>query len=113
MKDEAEATDFDSESLEKESQFNIKIPWWVPISSFRDYFGEKIALYFDFLSYYTKQLWYMAIIGTVAQGFMFSRNDALRTFIIVFFAIIIIIWSTVFIEFWKREQVLFAVQYGQ
>lgn len=54
MRDEAEATDFDAESLEEESKFNYKIPWEIPIDSIRDYFGEKIALYFDFLKFYTK-----------------------------------------------------------
>ena len=34
----------------------------------RDYFGEKIALYFTFVKYYTKQLWYMALIAIISQG---------------------------------------------
>ena len=54
MRDEAEATDFDAESLEEESKFNYRMPWEIPIDSIRDYFGEKIALYFDFLKFYTK-----------------------------------------------------------
>lgn len=66
LKDEAEPTDFDSDSLEESSAFNFRIPWHVSINSMRDYFGEKIALYFSFLSYFTKQLWYMAIIGIIA-----------------------------------------------
>lgn len=54
LADEAESTDFDSDSLEKESHFNIRVPWFIPVDSLRDYFGEKVALYFDFLSYYAK-----------------------------------------------------------
>jgi anoctamin-10 len=54
MADEAESTDFDAQSLEEEAKFNFKIPWEIPIDSMRDYFGEKIALYFDFLRFYTK-----------------------------------------------------------
>lgn len=54
LKDEAEPTDFDSDSLELEAAFNPRLPWFIPIPTMRDYFGEKIALYFQFLSYYTK-----------------------------------------------------------
>ena len=54
MKDEAESTDFDGDSLEFETQFNYKQPWDLNIPTMRDYFGEKIALYFTFVKYYTK-----------------------------------------------------------
>ncbi|CAD8200754.1 unnamed protein product [Paramecium pentaurelia] len=113
LADEAESTDFDSESLVQESQFNYRIPWFVPIDSIRDYFGEKIALYFDFLSYYAKQLWYMAIVSIITQGIMYSATIELRQTAIIGFSIIIIIWSTFFMEFWKREQVYFSVRFGQ
>ncbi|CAD8105641.1 unnamed protein product [Paramecium primaurelia] len=113
LKDEAEPTDFDSDSLEKSSAFNFRIPWHVSINSMRDYFGEKIALYFSFLSYFTKQLWYMAIIGIIAQGLISASTEQAKSTMIILFSLAIIIWSTFFIEFWKREQILFSVQFGQ
>lgn len=40
-----------------------------------------------------------------------AQETAKNTMIIIF-SILIIMWSTFFIEFWKREQVLFSVQFG-
>ena len=75
----------------------------------RDYFGEKIAMYFAFLQYYTKQLWYMALIAIIAQAMINEAEKEVRSGMIIIFSMIIIMWSTFFIEFWKREQVIFSV----
>lgn len=65
MEDEAESTDFDSESVDEEAKFNKSIPWDIPIDTIRDYFGEKIAIYFRFLSFYTFHLSYMSVLGFI------------------------------------------------
>ena len=54
MSDEAESSDFDDASVIEETVFDWKKPWFIEIDTIKDYFGEKIALYFTFLCFYTK-----------------------------------------------------------
>ena len=44
-------------------KFRWTCPWYIPDQAIRDYYGEKIAIYFVFLSYYTKNLFLIGIIG--------------------------------------------------
>jgi anoctamin-10 len=105
MADEADATDFDSEPLVDEIAFSCSCkPWTIAISPIRDYFGEKVALYFQFLSFYTKHLSYMAIGAIfiqVAQDYIPNRKNAVVPNFI--FVTSVLLWSTVFIENWKRQ----------
>lgn len=50
----ADPPDFSSESLLDEAAFQWKLPWFIPIEAIRDYFGEKVAIFFAFLQFYTK-----------------------------------------------------------
>ena len=92
--------------MEKECEFNIREPWNIPISTLRGYYGEKIALYFTFLSYYTKQLWYMGILGIISQAMISVADNSgdknTKRGAIIFFSLCIVVWCTFFIEFWKR-----------
>ncbi len=79
----------------------------IEIDPIRSYFGEKIALYFTFLKFYTRSLLYMWIIGVIVTIILndATANNNVKTYnsIQILFAIIIVVWSTGFIEFWKRE----------
>lgn len=35
-------------------KFKPTCPWFVPTEEIRNYYGEKIALYFTYLGYYTQ-----------------------------------------------------------
>lgn len=88
------------------------MPWYIPITSVRYYFGEKIALYFAFLSFTIKQLGNMSLIALLTQLLMSQADEQSRDTMIIIFSVCIVVWSAFFIELWKREQILFAVQYG-
>lgn len=71
------------------------------------YFGEKITLYFAFLGLYTVSLIPPAVIGIIY--FVTSWRSVYREAI---FAIFNLIWSTIFLETWKRYCVELTYSWG-
>ncbi|CAD8205990.1 unnamed protein product [Paramecium pentaurelia] len=113
LKDEAERADFDSDCLVQECKFQWCPPWTLPIDSMRDYFGEKIGLYFRFLQFYSQQLWQVVILAIVCEGVIDNTTGDVKKAFIVIFAVILISWSSYFICHWKRQQTMFQIQFGQ
>ncbi|XP_076449306.1 anoctamin-10-like [Babylonia areolata] len=68
-----------------------------PIHGIQQYFGEKVGLYFAFLGLYTVSLIPPALIGIVY--FLTSWRSVYREAV---FAIFNLVWSTLFLEGWKR-----------
>ncbi|OQS01158.1 anoctamin-like protein [Achlya hypogyna] len=82
-----------------------------PVGVLRDYFGEKIALYFAWLEFYTKSLALPAAVGIIIYALdcvAVANVSAAK----VFFAGFIVVWSTFFTEFWKRKSELYNVIWG-
>lgn len=63
----------------------------------KDYFGEKIALYFAFLGTYT-----MALIPPTFIGIMYYITSWKSVYREAIFAVFNLIWATIFLEAWKR-----------
>ncbi len=86
-----------------------------PVDSIRAYFGEKIAYYFDFLGLYSRYLMASPLVG-VALFFIFiifsSSHDLTKTFYCIY-AIVTILWTTIFLEHLKRRSNSKAIEWGQ
>ncbi|CAI2170722.1 1786_t:CDS:10 [Funneliformis geosporum] len=95
-----------------------------PLETIRLYFGEKLALYFAWLGFYTTWLAIASIIGVIViiYGlleyfvFGFGSENANQDVSIIWdnaltapFALFMAIWSTCFLETWKRFNT--AIQY--
>nr|XP_055066503.1 anoctamin-10 isoform X1 [Misgurnus anguillicaudatus]XP_055066504.1 anoctamin-10 isoform X1 [Misgurnus anguillicaudatus] len=78
-----------------------------PLDEVRSYFGEGLALYFGFLEYFTIALVPMALIGIPYYLFDWEDYDKY-----VLFAVFNLVWSTVFLEVWKRYSATLAYKWG-
>ncbi|XP_052076690.1 anoctamin-3-like isoform X2 [Mytilus californianus] len=120
-----------------------KVYKFQPLWKIRNYFGEKIALYFAWTGMLTSSLWIPTIFGfciflygliasqinetspleipqnaTALQEFQSRMNDLLNTIkkafdndVTPFFALIICLWGTVFLELWKRTNATLAYEW--
>lgn len=82
-----------------------------PLNDIREYFGEKVALYFAFLQFYNKCLLPAAIIGLIF--FIYQLGEG-RVDVrgIPAFAVFISFWATLFLEGWKRREAKYRVRWG-
>jgi len=56
----------------------------------------------------------MSVFGVILEIVQkTSSSNAVKAGFDVIFGIFTIIWSTVFIEQWKRQEVLFSLEFGQ
>jgi len=86
--------------------------WRQPIDAICDYFGERIAMYFSFLGFYTKALCVPASMGILCAIVVFSAGNPIGEYAAVAFCVLIMVWATVFLEYWKREQFRNAHRWG-
>ncbi|KAM4733785.1 anoctamin-9 [Anableps anableps] len=143
---------------EKKKQKELKQKWarWTaclqgqPITTVRDYFGEKVALYFLWLGWYTFLLIPPALIGILVflYGLSYFNSSPLIKEVCesnrvmcplcdkgckvwklsdtcsyaklsllfdnngtVFFAMFMAIWTTLFLEFWKRHRACYVYEW--
>eukprot|EP00968_Pinguiococcus_pyrenoidosus_P009512 scaffold736_cov254-Pinguiococcus_pyrenoidosus.AAC.36 len=87
------------------------MPWEIDHHMIRDYFAEKIALYFVFVSHYTTWLFLAALMGTITWIDVVAE-DTYSASLVPFFAIFMALWATFFSEFWKRKEATYAMQWG-
>lgn len=100
-----------------------------PQKRVKDYFGEKICMYFNFLSLYTKYLFFLSILGIIVYVVQMTDSDESHNIELFYdkgytksmsvivintiYSFSVIIWSTIFLEKWKRDQAQYATLWGQ
>mmetsp|Transcript_102855 Transcript_102855/g.160464 ORF Transcript_102855/g.160464 Transcript_102855/m.160464 type:complete len:777 (+) Transcript_102855:320-2650(+) len=104
------------ETIVRELGSKIALLSWLQMNpefalNVRDYFGEKVALYFLFMSFYWKAWLVPAVLGVLVQmcDVLFMTPDNITA---VPFCIFISVWSVLLPHFWKRQETKFAVQWG-
>eukprot|EP00171_Calliarthron_tuberculosum_P015851 IDg15851t1 len=74
------------------------------IARLQDYFGDKVALYFAFLTFYTKFLFAYGIVGVAVTVFsMFVPHH--RPFYLFMFSIFAALWGAYLTSSWKRRNI--------
>ncbi|CAF1615190.1 unnamed protein product [Rotaria magnacalcarata] len=82
-----------------------------PIVDIRQYFGVKIALYFCWLSFYTRALCLPALYGTYIWYYS-GQSQELDDKLFIIHSLLNIIWATGFLIFWRRRQAELAYEWN-
>jgi anoctamin-10 len=87
----------------------------LPLTKIRNYFGEKIALYFAFMSFFSKILGIPSFFGVVVFVLqrIYQPDNQIIIITNIIYCIYVTIWAAVFIEFWKRKENCLAIKWGQ
>ena len=80
------------------------------LDDIKNYFGETVALYFAFLGYYTQYLIPPAVFGVLhSLMYVWDSTDTDN----ILFAVMNVIWATVFLELWKRKGASIVNSWGR
>lgn len=87
------------------------VPWNAPVDRIKNYFGEKIGLYFVFIGHYSRWLVVPTVIGIPIQIYVLAVND-FSSPVLPFFSVFIVLWAIVMLEYWKRKEKMQAMMWG-
>lgn len=86
-------------------------PWDIPFFDYKEYFGEKIALFNVFMGHYSLWLLIPSFIGLALQLVVLGTFN-LRSPVLPFYSVIITVWGIVMLEYWKRENAKISLYWG-
>ena len=86
-------------------------PWNKPFYKIKDYFGEKIGLYYCFLGFYCRYLLASSVLGSIMQIVVLATND-FSSPAVPFYSFFVMFWAVSFSEHWNRAQKTHAMEWG-
>ena len=87
-------------------------PWNQPVDQIKDYYGEKIGLYFLWLGHYTIWLFVAGVVGFAAWINIAANGNDPNAEVMPYFSVFMALWATFFLEFWKRKESFHAMKWG-
>ena len=78
--------------------------WLVPTEQVRDYYGDHVAIYFEWMNHYLKWLASAGLFGLVVTVLNYVYKEDMNSHFNVFYSAFIVIWSVLFVMFWKRRR---------
>jgi len=90
----------------------FELPWHQRVDDVKDYFGEKIGLYFLFLGHYTSWLAPAAVMGFLCWVNVAVDGNDPNAVSIPYFGALMAFWSSLMLEYWKRKEKDKAMKWG-
>jgi hypothetical protein len=82
-----------------------------PLDSIAEYFGEHIAFYFAYMSFYTRWLVFPSVIGLIV--FAFQLHDRkLDHWMCPIYAVLVMIWACFMLAFWRQKASALSHRWG-
>ena len=82
-----------------------------PLDHIAEYFGETIAFYFAFMSFYTRWLVFPSVLGIIVFGVQMSTRK-LDHWLCAPYAIIVMLWVSFMLAFWRQKSSALAYKWG-
>lgn len=82
-----------------------------PVENIRNYFGEKVALYYGFMKHFYESLFYVAVVGLGTEIVIASFVNVNYP-IVAFYSVFIVLFGVYFTETWKRKEKYIALKHG-
>jgi len=96
-----------------EQWLHAQCSWWPdqPLDQIRDYFGERLALYFAFLQHLTRSLLLPGLVGlfVVLGSFWYGTVD---NPLAPAYSVFIMVWTPWFAKTWRREEAQLAFRWN-
>ncbi|KDO33292.1 hypothetical protein SPRG_02101 [Saprolegnia parasitica CBS 223.65] len=115
--DQCVLTAYALHDFEEREKLNAKWINWTtrpsqqPFREIKDYYGEKVGLYFAWLGHYTSWLVAPSIVGAIMLADIVIEGTVDARFLAAF-GIFMALWGTLYLESWKRRNAVVRLEWG-
>lgn len=87
---------------------------WQPLDIIRNYYSEKIAIYFAWIGTYCQFMFFAAIFGIIIEltVWFLDEDSIIKNYLFIGFAVFLTFWASVFDQVWIRREKFLAWRWG-